>query len=116
MHDNKTTTLFKGLLILLALGFALAFCVMVVPPLLAKPDVIDAALAGFVNPYAAGYATDTIMCWCVLAAWIWYEARTTGMRHGWIALALGVAPGVATGFAVYLLMRLRAGLFTSVKP
>ncbi|WP_369010820.1 DUF2834 domain-containing protein [Klebsiella pneumoniae] len=29
-----------------------------------------------------------------------------GIRHGWVALLLGVVPGVATGFAVYLLIRL----------
>lgn len=114
MNDHATA-IFKALLTLLALGFAMAFCVVVVPPFLASPDAIGAALAGFVNPFAAGYATDTIMCWCVLATWVWFEARTTGMRHGWIALALGVVPGVATGFAVYLLMRLRAGLFASTK-
>lgn len=108
------TTVYKTLLILLALGFALAFSVTVIPPLLAKPDLIGAALAGFVNPYAAGYATDAIMSWCVLAVWVWYEARTQGMRHGWIALLLGVAPGVATGLAVYLLMRLRASRQTDM--
>lgn len=101
-------TVYKTLLLLLALGFALAFGVTVLPPLLAKPDLMGAALAGFVNPYAAGYATDAIMSWCVLAVWVWHEARTEGMRHGWIALLLGIAPGVTTGFAVYLLMRLRA--------
>ena len=38
-------TLYKTLLTLLALGFALAFGVTVLPPLLAKPDLIGAALA-----------------------------------------------------------------------
>lgn len=99
-------SLFKVLLWLLALGFAAVFVVVVMPPLLETPDILGAALAGFVNPYAAGYATDTIMCWCVLAVWVVYEARTTGIKYGWIALVLGVAPGVATGFAIYLLMRL----------
>jgi hypothetical protein len=42
----------------------------------------------------------------VLAIWVLYEARMKGIRHGWIALALGVVPGVATGFGVYLLLRL----------
>lgn len=100
-------SLFKGLLWFLALGFAAVFCVVVVPPLLKNPDILGAGLAGFVNPYAAGYATDAIMCWCVLAVWVVYEARTLGIKHGWVALVLGVVPGVATGFAAYLLMRLR---------
>ncbi|AJD47101.1 hypothetical protein S7S_03395 [Isoalcanivorax pacificus W11-5] len=80
------------------------------PPLLDNPDILGAALAGFVNPYAAGYATDTIMCWCVLAVWVLYEARATGIKYGWIALVLGVVPGVATGFAIYLLIRLNQQL------
>lgn len=99
-------SLFKGLLWLLASGFAAVFAVVVMPPLLDNPDILGAALAGFVNPYAAGYATDTIMCWCVLAVWVLYEARATGIKYGWIALVLGVVPGVATGFAIYLLIRL----------
>ncbi len=96
---------FKFLLVALGAGFAIAFCVMVVPPLLESDDVIGAAAAGFVNPYASGYALDAIMCWCVLAVWVIYERKTHGLRHGWIALLLGAAPGVATGFAFYLLLR-----------
>lgn len=100
-------SLFKTVLTLLAAGFAAAFAVIVVPPLLASGDVVGAFAAGFVNPYASGYALDAILCWCVLAAWVLYEARTRGVRHGWVALLLGIVPGVATGFAVYLLLRLR---------
>ncbi len=91
----------------LGLLFALFFAVVVLPPLGADPDVLGAFAAGFVNPYAAGYATDAIMCWCVLATWVVYEAKTQGIRHGWIAVVLGLVPGVATGFAFYLLLRLR---------
>lgn len=98
---------FKLALIVLAVGFAVAFTVICVPPLLASGDVAGAFAAGFVNPYATGYALDAIMCWCVLAVWVAYEARSRGVRRGWIALLLGIAPGVATGFAVYLLLRLR---------
>lgn len=100
-------SLFQTLLWLLGLGFALAFTLLVVPALLRDGDVVGAFAAGFVNPYASGYALDAILCWCVLAAWVLYEAKTLGIRHGWIALLLGVAPGVATGFAAYLLLRLR---------
>lgn len=98
---------YRLLLILLGGGFAVAFAVMVLPPLLQDPDIIGAFAAGFVNPYASGYALDAILCWCVLAVWVVHEARSAGVRHGWIALVLGVAPGVATGFAVYLLLRTR---------
>lgn len=102
-----TRSMFVALLILLGGGFALAFCLIVVPPLLADPDILDAFAAGFVNPYASGYALDAILCWGVLAVWVIYEARNDGIRHGWVALLLGIAPGVATGFAAYLLLRLR---------
>jgi hypothetical protein len=98
---------FKVLLVILGLGFAVLFSVIVLPPLFESPDVIGAFAAGFVNPYASGYALDAIFCWAVLAVWVIYEANTRGIKHGWVALALGIAPGVATGFAVYLLIRLR---------
>lgn len=101
-----SVTAFKSILILLAVGFAAAFSVVVVPPLLESGDILGAFAAGFVNPYASGYALDAIMCWAVLAVWVIYEARTLGVRHGWVALVLGIAPGVATGFAIYLLLRL----------
>lgn len=100
-------TLYQALLWLLGLGFALAFAVMVMPAVLRDGDIIGAFAAGFVNPYSSGYALDAILCWCVLAVWIIHEKSTLGIRHGWIALVLGVAPGVATGFAFYLLLRSR---------
>ncbi|MDD3763043.1 MAG: DUF2834 domain-containing protein [Nevskiales bacterium] len=99
--------MFQTVLVVLALGFAAAFSIIVVPPLLASGDLFGALAAGFVNPYASGYSLDTIMCWCVLAAWVVHEARSAGVRHGWVALLLGLVPGVATGFAVYLLLRMR---------
>lgn len=100
-------TLFKAVVIALGAGFALAFAFVVVPPLLASGDIVGGFAAGFVNPYASGYALDTIACWCILAAWVAYERSRYGVRHGWLALALGVAPGVASGFALYLLLRMR---------
>lgn len=95
------------LLAALGIGFALAFTVFVVPAFLAKPDVLGAFAGGFVNPFASGYALHTIVCWLILAAWLIHERTTAGIRHGWIALLLGIVPGVATGLAVYLLMRIR---------
>jgi hypothetical protein len=36
-----------------------------------------------------------------------YERRTLGVRHGLWFIALGVIPGVAVGFAGYLILRMR---------
>ena len=98
---------FRISLIVLAVMFTVAFMVICIPPLIENPDVIGAFAAGFVNPYASGYALDIFFTWGVLAAWVFYEAKAKGIRHGWVALVLGVVPGVAVGFAVYLLLRLK---------
>lgn len=99
-------SVYRALLGLLALTFAGAFSLLVLPAFFAEqPGLYAAFAAGFVNPYAAGYALDVILCWWVLAVWVWHDARDHGIRYGWIALLLGIVPGVATGFAVYLLMR-----------
>ncbi|PPE73519.1 hypothetical protein C3942_11985 [Solimonas fluminis] len=99
--------LYQALLWVFGLGFAVAFNLVVMPALLRDGDILGGFAAGFVNPYASGYALDAILCWCVLASWVAWERSTLGIRHGWIALLLGIAPGVATGFAFYLLLRLR---------
>lgn len=98
---------FRACLVLIAGAFTLMFCAIVVPALVQNPDVIAAFAGGFVNPFASGYSLDVICCWCVLAAWVWFEAKQDGVRHGWVALLLGVVPGVAVGFAFYLFIRLR---------
>ncbi len=84
------------------------FSWVVIPPLIANPDIAGAFAAGFVNPFASGYAADTLACWVIFIAWILHAARVLGVRHGWICMILGVFPGVALGFALYLLLRLRA--------
>lgn len=101
-----STTAFRVFLVFLAIGFAVAFAVVVVPPLVESRDIVAAFVAGFVNPFSSGYAIDAIMCWLVLAVWVVYEARSQGIKHGWVALFLGAIPGVATGFAIYLLLRM----------
>ena len=98
-------TLFRRLLIAAALFFSLFFAVVVIPPLIANPDVWGAFEAGFVNPYSSGYSTDVLVCWFVLAVWVVYEAKAYSIRHGWICLLIGIVPGVAVGFALYLLLR-----------
>jgi hypothetical protein len=89
------------------LAFAVAFCVVVVPPLLESGDIISAFAAGFVNPYASGYSLDTILCGLILFVWVAYERAASGIKHGWVAFPLAIAPGVATAFAVYLIIRSR---------
>jgi Terpene cyclase DEP1 len=105
MEPAMSRSTFITLVALLGGAFAGAFCVMVLPPLVAHPDVVGAMMAGFVNPYASGYALDAITCWLILAVWVVHESRAKGIRHGWVALALGLAPGVATGLACYLILR-----------
>ena len=91
----------------IGIAFTVFFCAVVVPPLLADPDILGALAAGFVNPYASGYSADVLCCWAVLAVWVWFEAKTRAIRHGWLCLLLAVVPGVAVGFACYLLLRQR---------
>jgi Terpene cyclase DEP1 len=98
---------FKATIIAAAAVFTALFVLWCVPPQIANPDIVGAFAAGFVNPYASGYAADTLACWVILAAWIAYEARSKGVRHGWVCALLGIVPGVAVGFAGYLLLRMR---------
>jgi hypothetical protein len=102
-----TRTAFEFVVAALGVGFAIAFSAIVVPPLLGSGDVIGAFAAGFVNPYASGYSLDAIACGLILMTWVLYERSTLGIRHGWVALPLAFAPGVATAFGVYLLIRSR---------
>ncbi len=88
-----------------ALIFTVLFLVVVAPPLIDNPDVLGAFGAGFGNPYATGYTADVVACWFILGIWVVYEARTKSVKRGWICLLLGVVPGVAVGFAGYLLLR-----------
>ncbi|MEH6345390.1 MAG: DUF2834 domain-containing protein [Bermanella sp.] len=100
-----TTRMFKNTLLILAIFFTLAFCTIVLPPLLSNPDIIGAFAAGFVNPYATGYSLDVFFCWAILAVWVVYEAKNLGVKHGWLCLLLGIIPGVAVGFSLYLILR-----------
>lgn len=100
-------SVFRLLLILLAAGFTIAFVAICIPPFIENPDILGAFAGGFVNPYATGYSLDVFVTWGVLAVWVVFEAKAKGIRHGWVALALGVVPGVAVGFACYLLLRLK---------
>lgn len=98
---------FHAAIVAVAAAFTLLFAVVIVPPLLENPDIVGAFGAGFVNPYSSGYSADVIACWLILAAWVAFEAKSKGVKHGWLCLVAGVIPGVAVGFAAYLLVRSR---------
>ncbi|MDI9246569.1 DUF2834 domain-containing protein [Marinobacter sp. CHS3-4] len=100
-------SVFKATLVVAALFFTGFFASIVLPPLIENPDVWGAFAAGFVNPYSSGYSMDVLVCWAILAAWVVYEAKIYSVRKGWVCLLLGIVPGVAVGFALYLLIRER---------
>lgn len=96
---------FKLLLLGIAVAFTVTFCIIVLPPLIENPDIFGAFTAGFVNPYSTGYSADVLFCWAALAIWVIYEAKTLSVKYGWVCLILGVVPGVAVGFSLYLVLR-----------
>jgi uncharacterized membrane protein len=99
------TKFFQIIVIAIAISFTLFFCLSVVPALMQDFDIIGALLAGFVNPYSSGYSADVIACWLILCVWILFEKKTLKIKHGWICIVLGAVPGVAVGFALYLVLR-----------
>ena len=94
---------FKISISIIGVLFTLIFCTIVLPPLVENPDIIGAFAAGFVNPYASGYAADVFCCWAILLIWVMYEAPK--VKYGWVCLLIGIIPGVAVGFALYLILR-----------
>jgi len=88
----------------IAIIFTVIFGIVIIPPLIENPDIIGAFAAGFVNPYASGYSADVFSCWAILLLWVIYESPK--IKYGWICLLLGIVPGVAVGFALYLLLRM----------
>lgn len=100
----KKSTYILSLLIT-ALAFTIFFAATIIPELLLTQDIIGAFAAGFVNPFAAGYSTDVIMCWLALAIFVLYEKQAKGINYGWIFLLLGIVPGVVVGLCLYLVSR-----------
>jgi len=98
--NNKTSQI-----IIAAIGliFTVFFSATIIPALIKNPDIIGAFAAGFVNPYSSGYSFDVICCWLILAVWVIYESPK--VKYGWVWVLLGIVPGVALGFAGYLIMR-----------
>lgn len=99
MNEN----IFKISVALIAGIFTLIFCIIIIPPFLENPDIVGAFAAGFVNPFSSGYSTDVICCYFILLVWIIYESPK--VKYGWVCLLLGIIPGVAVGFALYLILR-----------
>ncbi len=102
-----TKKLFDSLIMFLGAAFAVLFCVIVLPPLFESEDLIGAFASGFVNPFSTGYSLDAIFCALILICWALYEKKTLGIKHGWVVIPLSAIPGVATAFAVYLILRSR---------
>lgn len=102
--NSKT---FQIAVFVIALMFVIFFSASVVPALIKDFDVLGAFAAGFVNPYSSGYSADVIACWLILVVWVIYEKTKLNIQHGWICVLLGIVPGVAVGFAAYLILRHR---------
>lgn len=100
-------TVYLTTLAILGLGFAAYFFITFVPLLAENPSVVHAFKAGYANPYSSGFSTDVITCWFVLAAWVIYERFEKGINYGWVVLLVGLVPGVATAFALYLYLRMK---------
>jgi Protein of unknown function DUF2834 len=97
--------IFQLAIILAAVAFTGYFCMTVIPGLIENPDLPAALAAGYVNPFASAYTMDALACWFILLFWVVYEAITLDIKHGWVCPLLGLFPGVAVGFALYLLLR-----------
>lgn len=98
-------SLYKIIICFAAFFFSIFFAAVVLPQFMENPDIWGAFAAGFVNPYSSGYSMDVLICWIILATWVAYEAKKYSVRKGWVCLLVGIVPGVAVGFAAYLLLR-----------
>lgn len=103
-------TLFKAGVTASALAFFAVFLFICMPALIALDgslieNSITAFSAGFVNPFATGFSVDATACWYILLFWVLHEAKTQHIKYGWVCLLIGAFPGIAVGFAAYLLLR-----------
>ncbi len=98
-------SIFKQLMCTIALLFTLFVMVYLIPPLIASEDILGSLALGFVNIFSTAYTLDAIFCWIVLTIWVFYESKAFLVKHGWICVILGIFPGVAVGFPIYLLLR-----------
>ena len=74
-QNQMTEPFFKAIIIAAATVFMALFVYWCIPPMIENPNLIGAFAAGFVNPYASGYAADTLACWAILPAWIAHLRR-----------------------------------------
>lgn len=98
---------FKKGIIIANILFLLVLFFYALPHAVELADPVAISLAGFANPISSAWATDVLATWTILAFWIIYEARHYNVKYGWVCILLGVFPGVAFGFCLYLLLRLR---------
>jgi hypothetical protein len=102
------STRFDWIVIALASAFVVALAILLVPTFVADNlDLVHAFDQALINPYATGFATDLLFTYLILFAWVVYEANYRDVRHGWVALVLGLLVGVSVGLATYLLIRHR---------
>ena len=100
-------TRFDWVLMGLAAAFVVVLAVVVGPTFFGDGlNVFTAFEKSFVNPYAAAVSVDALFTYALLAAWVIYESQHREVRHGWLALVLGLI-GITVGLAFYLLVRHR---------
>jgi len=107
---------FKRAIIGSTLIFMLVFVFYTLPYALEVGDIIQVSLAGFANPITSGWSVDVISCWFILTFWVFFEAKQYGVKWGWICLPLGIIPGVALGFCLYLLLRHKQVKISAAEP
>ena len=105
---------FKRAIISSTVIFMLVFLFYSLPAVFDMSDIVAASLEGFVNPIAAGYSTDVITCWFILSFWILFESKQYDVKRGWICILLGIIPGVAFGFCLYLIIRHKQLIIQSI--
>ena len=98
-------TIFKRAIVISAGIFLAVFLFYTLPAAIELNDIFQSFAAGFVNPLATGYSVDVIASGFILIFWILFEAKNKGIRYGWVCILLCLVPGVAVGFAAYLLLR-----------
>ena len=103
--NQNTPILYHSIIVVIAGVFTAYFLTVIIPELLVDKDIIGAFLAGFVNPYATGYSLDVFACWLFLLAWVVHERGTLKVQNGWMALILGIVPGVIVGLVAYTIIR-----------
>jgi hypothetical protein len=102
------STRFDWILVALAAACMAVLAVVFFLPFLGDGlDFVRAFDLALVNPYSSGFAVDVLFTYAILIVWVVHEARSGDVRHGWVAVVLGLLISVAVGLALYLLIRRR---------